>query len=49
MYKVDVIFDSCFESGNLDLAIKIKENEYDLYLRVDSNSRGYQNWFNFKI
>jgi hypothetical protein len=36
-----LLFDSKFESGNLDMAIKIKDNEYDLYMRVDSNTRGH--------
>ena len=33
-------FNSIFESGNLDMAIKINELEYDLYMRVDSNTKG---------
>ena len=42
-------FDSNFESGNLDAVIKLNENEYDCYMRVDSNTRGHTNWFYFKI
>lgn len=34
-------FDSKFESGNLDRVVKISENEYDLYTRVDSNTCGH--------
>jgi hypothetical protein len=34
-------FDSSFESGNLDMVLKIKEFEYDLYMRVDTNTRGH--------
>lgn len=37
----EIEFDSKFECGNLDKAIKIKPNEYDLYLRTDSNSYGH--------
>jgi hypothetical protein len=35
-----VIFDSDFESGNLDLAIE-QNNEYDLFVKVDSNTKGH--------
>ena len=42
-------FDSMFESGNLDMVIKTKEWEYDLYMRVDTNSRGHNQWFYFSI
>ena len=34
----ELIFDSNFESGNLDFAGKVSENEYDLLMRLDSNS-----------
>jgi hypothetical protein len=37
----ELIFDSNFESGNLDLVIKTGKNEYDLYMRVDTNTRGH--------
>lgn len=37
----ELVFSSNFESGNLDKAIKLKADEYDLYLRTDSNSRGH--------
>lgn len=40
-------FDSFFESGNLDLVVKQKENEYDLYMRTDTNTRGHHQWFYF--
>ena len=42
-------FDSDFESGNLDFAVRVKPDEYDLYMRVDPNTRGHLQWFNFKI
>jgi hypothetical protein len=31
------------------MAVKIGENEYDLFLRVDTNTRGYFNWFHFEV
>jgi hypothetical protein len=34
-------FDSNFESGNLDMVLKVKNFEYDLYMRVDTNTRGH--------
>ena len=37
----ELIFDSDFESGNLDLVIKTAQYEYDLYMRVDTNTRGH--------
>lgn len=42
-------FDSFFESGNLDMAIQVNKNEYDLYMRVDSNTRGHHQWFYFAV
>ena len=44
-----IIIDSSFESGNLDMAVQIDKNEYDMYMRVDSNTRGHHQWFYFKI
>ena len=43
-------FDSDFESGNLDLAARTfldRNDEYDLLLRLDSNSKTHQQWFYF--
>ncbi|CAG9331274.1 unnamed protein product [Blepharisma stoltei] len=45
----DLIFSSCFESGNLDKVVKVKDDEYDLYLRTDSNSYGHNWWYYFKV
>lgn len=45
----EMIFNSNFESGNLDMVVKIGDNEYDLFLRVDTNTRGYFNWFHFQV
>ena len=44
-----IIFDSNFQSGNLDSAIKVNENEYDLVLRIDSNTAGHIMWYYFKV
>jgi len=44
-----LVFDSMFESGNLDMVVQIKEHEYDLYMRVDSNTRGHHQWFFFTV
>ena len=44
-----ITFDSFFESGNLDCVIQVDSHEYDLYLRVDSNTRGHFLWYNFKV
>jgi hypothetical protein len=44
-----LIFDSIFESGNLDCVLQGKDNTYDLFMRIDSNTKGHNNWFNFKV
>jgi cytosolic carboxypeptidase protein 2/3 len=43
------IFDGNFESGNLDMVVQVGPREFDLYMRVDSNTRGHHQWFFFKI
>jgi hypothetical protein len=48
----ELIFDSLFESGNLDMVIRNKKHltneiEYDMYMRVDCNTRGHHQWFYF--
>ena len=45
----ELVFDSRFESGNLDMAVKTSDNEYDLYMRVDANTRGHHQWFYFSV
>ncbi|CAD8117264.1 unnamed protein product [Paramecium sonneborni] len=42
-------FDSDFESGNLDFAFQIRSNEYNCYMRCDSNSRCSHSWYHFSI
>jgi hypothetical protein len=44
----DLGFDSLFESGNLDCAVKVGLNEYGLFLQVDSNTKGHLQWYNYK-
>ena len=36
-----LLFESRFESGNLDKAVKVGEFEYDLYLKPDYGTNGY--------
>ncbi|CAD8109409.1 unnamed protein product [Paramecium sonneborni] len=42
-------FNSIFESGNLDLVTQVSEFEYDLYMRVDSNTQGHTSWYYFEL
>jgi len=44
-----LIFESRFECGNLRLAIKKSDTEYDLYLQNDINTRGNIQWFYFRV
>ena len=41
-------FDSAFEGGNLD-AVYYHQQEYRLLIRVDSNTVGHCNYFNFTV
>ncbi len=42
-------FDSDFECGNLDMVAMLSAHEYDLYMRVDANTRGHHQWFYFSV
>ena len=42
-------FDSIFESGNLAIAQKVSEGEYNLVLQNDVNTSGHTQWFYFKV
>ena len=42
-------FNSSFESGNLWKAFYKSHSEYDLYIRVDSNTKGHCQWFYFSV
>lgn len=39
--KEILCFDSMFEAGNLDVVIKVDVFEYDLFMRIDANTRGH--------
>jgi cytosolic carboxypeptidase protein 2/3 len=39
--ETELVFDSAFESGNLDLVIKPARDVYDLFMRVDTNTKGH--------
>ena len=45
----NIMFNSDFESGNLRMAIKHADNEYDLILRPETNSTRTFQWFYFSI
>jgi cytosolic carboxypeptidase protein 2/3 len=49
LHKKELVFDSCFEGGNLDCAVRLRAQEYDLLLRVDSNTAGHVLWYHFKV
>lgn len=44
-----LIFESRFETGNLRRAIQVYEYEYDLILKPDYNTRGYTQWYYFRV
>ena len=44
-----LIFESRFEGGNLAMASKVSEKEYNLLLQTDINSRGHTQWFYFRV
>ncbi|CAK72384.1 unnamed protein product (macronuclear) [Paramecium tetraurelia] len=48
MLKQGIQFNSSFESGNLDRVDQISNEEYNLFMRIDTNSIGHSNWFYFK-
>lgn len=33
----------------MDCVVRVGEGEYDLYLRIDTNTRGHLQWFNFTV
>lgn len=43
-----LVFESRFESGNLSMAIKVSDNEYNLILQNDINTKGHTQWFYFR-
>ena len=45
-----LMFDTDFESGNVDIVIKTQLQEsYDIFLRPDTNTTGYFQWFYFRV
>ncbi|CAG9316427.1 unnamed protein product [Blepharisma stoltei] len=44
-----LVFESRFECGNLAMAAKIGENEYNLLMSNDINSKGHTQWFFFRV
>jgi len=49
-YNGDVLLiDTIFESGNILRADIITRSEYRLYMQVDTNTRGHQQWFYFRV
>ena len=44
-----LVFESRFESGNLRRSIQVYQNEYDLILRPDINTRGHTQWYFFSM
>jgi hypothetical protein len=45
----DFQFNSCFESGNLRKAYKVRDNEYNLLLRFDIQTQSYSQWYYFSV
>lgn len=44
-----LLFESRFESGNLYLAQKVSDNEYNLMMQNDINTNGHTQWFFFQV
>ena len=49
LIESELLFDSNFESGNLDMVYTPMQNVYDLYMRVDTNTQGNHQWFYFSV
>ncbi|XP_066500832.1 BEN domain-containing protein 5-like isoform X3 [Hoplias malabaricus] len=47
--KGHLIFDACFESGNLGRVDYISEFEFDLFIRPDTCNPRFRVWFNFTV
>ncbi|XP_019304897.2 BEN domain-containing protein 5 isoform X2 [Panthera pardus] len=47
--KGHLIFDACFESGNLGRVDQVSEFEYDLFIRPDTCNPRFRVWFNFTV
>ena len=42
-------FTSNFESGNMEIACRKKVNDYELYMKPDTNTKAHFQWFYFKV
>lgn len=49
VFQPQVEFDSCFESGNLAYCFRSEERAFVLFLRIDTNTKGHTQWFNFGV
>ena len=47
--KGHLIFDACFECGNLGRVDYISDFEYDLFIRPDTCNSRFRIWFNFTV
>ncbi|KAK1164191.1 cytosolic carboxypeptidase 6-like [Acipenser oxyrinchus oxyrinchus] len=47
--KGHLVFDACFESGNLGRVDYISEFEFDLFIRPDTCNPRFRVWFNFSV
>uniref|UniRef100_A0A4W5JI87 AGBL carboxypeptidase 4 n=1 Tax=Hucho hucho TaxID=62062 RepID=A0A4W5JI87_9TELE len=47
--KGHLVFDACFESGNLGRVDYISEFEFDLFIRPDTCNPRFRVWFNFTV
>jgi len=44
-----LLFESKFESGNLYLAQKVSDTEYNLLMQNDINTNGHTQWFFYQV
>ena len=44
-----LIFESRLEWGNLNYALKLSDNEYNILLQNDINTNGHTQWFYFRV
>uniref|UniRef100_A0A3P9HNV8 ATP/GTP binding protein-like 4 n=1 Tax=Oryzias latipes TaxID=8090 RepID=A0A3P9HNV8_ORYLA len=47
--KGHLVFDACFESGNLGRVDYINDFEFDLFIRPDTCNPRFRVWFNFTV
>jgi len=48
-YDRTLVFESRFESGNLAMAFKLSDAEYNLVLSNDINTKGHTQWFFYRV